>query len=212
MIDMPPPGFTALNPNLPVTVYHRTLPHWRQKGATYFVTFRLADSLPKVKLDMLRREMDMWRQSHPNPSDEVREAFVRERMQRVERWLDAGHGACVLRKENLRREVEARLQRFDNDRYILGAYAVVANHAHVAVRPLGDQKLEVLDGAWKRYSAAVINQIRGSQGTLWQEESFDRIIRDTPHLRKVVRYIEKNVEHSGSFWLRPDWVDWFHGE
>ncbi len=28
-------------------IYDTTLPHWRQAGATYFVTFRLADSIPR---------------------------------------------------------------------------------------------------------------------------------------------------------------------
>ena len=40
-----PPGFQGLRTDIPVTVYYRHLPHWRQDGATYFVTFRLADSL-----------------------------------------------------------------------------------------------------------------------------------------------------------------------
>ena len=36
-------------------VYERNLPHWRQEGGTYFVTFRLADSLPaSVAEDVLR--------------------------------------------------------------------------------------------------------------------------------------------------------------
>jgi len=35
-------------------MYHRNLPHWRQDGATYFVTYRLADSLPQCKLDELK--------------------------------------------------------------------------------------------------------------------------------------------------------------
>src|SRR5258707_12522120 len=40
----PPPGFQGLHPDKPVTAYQRHLPHWRQDGATYFVTFRLADA------------------------------------------------------------------------------------------------------------------------------------------------------------------------
>jgi hypothetical protein len=55
----PPPGFQGLREDLPLTRYARHLPHWRQPGATYFVTFRLADSLPKEKLhelDLLRSE------------------------------------------------------------------------------------------------------------------------------------------------------------
>jgi hypothetical protein len=40
-----PPGFQGLHPDIPVTFYYRHLPHWRQDGATYFVTFRLAEHL-----------------------------------------------------------------------------------------------------------------------------------------------------------------------
>jgi hypothetical protein len=43
-----PPGFRGLDPNLPIRFYQRHLPHWRQVGATYFVTFRLADSIPQA--------------------------------------------------------------------------------------------------------------------------------------------------------------------
>ena len=48
-----PPGFHGLHPHKPLTMYHRNLPHWRQDGATYFVTYRLADSLPQCKVDEL---------------------------------------------------------------------------------------------------------------------------------------------------------------
>jgi hypothetical protein len=50
-----PPHFRGLHPDLPVTAYHRHLPHWRQQGATYFVTFRLGDALPQSKLRLLKR-------------------------------------------------------------------------------------------------------------------------------------------------------------
>ncbi|MDH3718696.1 MAG: hypothetical protein OES79_11305, partial [Planctomycetota bacterium] len=45
----PPPGFRGLHPDLLIEIYIRTLPHWRQKGATYFVTFNLSDALPTAK-------------------------------------------------------------------------------------------------------------------------------------------------------------------
>ncbi len=41
-----PAGFRGLDPDLEVRIYRRGLPRWRQEGATYFVTFRLVDSLP----------------------------------------------------------------------------------------------------------------------------------------------------------------------
>ncbi len=38
------PIFRPFNPNGDVKVYLRNLPHWRQPGATYFVTFRQAET------------------------------------------------------------------------------------------------------------------------------------------------------------------------
>ena len=45
-----PPGFQGQRDDLPLKIYQQHLPHWRQDGATYFVTFRLHDSLPQAKL------------------------------------------------------------------------------------------------------------------------------------------------------------------
>ena len=79
----PPPGFQGLHPDKPVTMYERHLPHWRQEGATYFVTSRLGDSLPQNKLhelDGLRKE---WERLHPLPrSKEVLEEHTREIVQK----------------------------------------------------------------------------------------------------------------------------------
>lgn len=46
------------NPWADIEKHGDTLPHWQQQGATYFITFRLADSVPKEKLDrwILERE------------------------------------------------------------------------------------------------------------------------------------------------------------
>jgi hypothetical protein len=38
------------NPDATIVIRHGKLPHWRQEGVIYFVTFRLADSLPQAKL------------------------------------------------------------------------------------------------------------------------------------------------------------------
>jgi len=61
-----PPGFQELSPYKPIWVYTRHLPHWRQEGATYFVTFHLKDSLPKaalLEIQKLREEQTNRRQA-----------------------------------------------------------------------------------------------------------------------------------------------------
>jgi hypothetical protein len=49
----------------------------------------------------------------------------------------------------------------------------------------------------------------GRSGSLWQEESFDRLIRDADHYGRVVRYIAKNpvLAHlqpsEAAVWMHP---------
>src|SRR5437868_22378 len=47
----------------------RNLPHWEQVGATYFVTFRLADAVPASLASQWRDELQNWRRFHPEPLD-----------------------------------------------------------------------------------------------------------------------------------------------
>ncbi len=40
--------------------YRRNLPHWRLEGATYFITFRLADSIPESVARHWHEERVAW--------------------------------------------------------------------------------------------------------------------------------------------------------
>lgn len=133
----PPPGFQGLRPDLPIEVYIRNLPHWRQDGATYFVTYRLADSLPQIKLRELSELKAEWERRHRPPySEDALQSLARETMERVERWLDEGHGTCLLRKKDCAAHIVDSIPFFEGDRYELGCYVVMPNHVHVIVRPL----------------------------------------------------------------------------
>src|SRR5687768_14911026 len=91
---LPPPGFQGLRDDVPVTIYQRHLPHWRQEGATYFVTFRLADSLPREKVEHLLRLRQEWERLHPLPrSDSAWDVLIREQTRHIEQWLDQGLGS-----------------------------------------------------------------------------------------------------------------------
>ena len=236
----PPPGFQGLHPDRPVTMYERHLPHWRQEGATYFVTTRLGDSLPQNKLhelDGLRKE---WDRLHPPPrTKELLEEHSREIVQKIEHWLDQGMGSCVLRNpQNAKLVVESmhflglptvgwdsspvRLDAADRrtdgtgvpsyePRYELGAYVMMPNHFHAIVRPLGNHSLEDILGSWKKFTSRRINALEGTSTELWQQESFDRIIRDEEHLWRTIQYIGRNPQLAGltpeacPLWIRPEW-------
>lgn len=216
----PPPGFQGLRDSLPLHRYARNLPHWRQEGATYFVTFRLADSLPVARLHELAGLRNEWERRHPPPrTGQVGEEWQRIEWVKTEQWLDAGEGECLLRAPEHWAEVQDSLHHFaepaGSARYELGAYVVMPNHAHAIVRPLEPARwpLEAIVGGWKRHSSHRIHEVLGRQGRLWQEESFDRIVRDEEHLWRSLQYIGRNPIkaslRSGEFalWVSPAWEE-----
>lgn len=202
--------------DLPVTVYEQALPHWRQEGATYFVTFRLADSLPQAKLRALRQFKAEWERQHPPPrTNDERDELARKVMQHVERWLDQGMGACVLKLPDAAAQLVNAMQANDGSRYELGCYVVMPNHVHVVLRPMqpAEYALEKILRDWKGSSSYEINRLLGRSGTLWQKESFDRIIRDAEHLYRVIHYIGRNPEFAVLtaaevvLWVRQSWEE-----
>jgi hypothetical protein len=207
-----PAGFRGLHPDIPVTMYHRHLPHWRQKGATYFVTFRLADALPQTKLRELDRWREHWEREYPPPHNHQEwEDFARQIIRRTEAWLDEGYGECVFRRLELAQVMADAMLYFQDERCVMSCYTVRPNHVHVAVKPLGELELEYILGSWKGYVGHKVNRLLGRSRTLWQEESYDRIIRDEEHLFRVVQYIGNNPAKAGlpracwHRWIHPDW-------
>lgn len=211
----PPPGFQGLREDIPLEVYVRHLPHWRQEGATYFVTFRLADALPQGQLNELMDLRRAWEKRHPPPwTKESLENLGRHLVERVERWLDQGMGSCLLKDLTLARLVTNAMHHFDGTRYELGAYVVMPNHVHALVRPLlcKEHPLEMILGSWKQFSSKRINDRTGSKGELWQDESYDRIVRDEEHLYRCLQYIGRNPGKVAlewkdcPLWVRPEWA------
>lgn len=209
VFPLPPPGFRGLDPYLPVRRYVRHLPHWRQDGATYFVTFRLADSIPEAKLIELRNLRNHWEYTHPEPrSDQDWEELAREFIRQTELSLDEGHGACHFRERCWIDELQARLQHFNGERYQLSCSVIMPNHCHAIIRPFEGQDLEELLGVIKGVTARRINAAIGEHGELWQQECYDRIIRDVEHLQRVIQYIGRNpaaLKLPPNRW--PRWID-----
>lgn len=135
-------------------------------------------------------------------------------MQLVEAWLDQGMGSCCLRETAIARLLAAEMHATDGERCELACYVVMPNHLHAIVRPLSsaNDSLEAILKSWKGNSARSINQRLQRAGTLWQRESFDRIVRDEEHLWRAVQYIGANPAKAGLkpsnalLWIRPDWI------
>jgi carbamoylphosphate synthase large subunit/REP element-mobilizing transposase RayT len=190
----PAESFPPLAESLPIEKTFRHLPHWQQDGCSYFVTFRLADSLPANILQNWQKELELFHKNHPQPWDfPTQRQFVLRFRETLEAWLDAGHGSCILRDPALRTIVENALLHFDKDRYILDSYAIMPNHVHAIVKPLGSHKLSDILHSWKSFTAKELNKAMQAEGQVWMEESYDTIIRHSDDLVDCRRYIAGNA-------------------
>jgi putative transposase len=183
------------NPYAEIRFTGNRLPHWQQESAVYFVTFRLADAVPRHLRDRWEDERVTWLKFHPEPwTAEVEREYHKRFSGTMERWLDAGYGSCVLRQNGCARIVAEALHHFDVERLALISSVVMPNHVHVVFVQNPEYPLEKLLRSWKTFAARQINQVTQHVGSIWQRDYFDRLIRDQQHFANCVRYIRRNPE------------------
>jgi putative transposase len=198
------------NANLPIggrpnAIQQNSAPRWHSRGylphvespeATQHVTFHLADSLPKTALLRLEAELKLL----PLARRDV------EHRKRLEEWIDAGHGSCVLRKSGIAAMVQDTLLSFDARRYRLLAWVVMPNHVHALFQPMDGWEVAKIVASWKKFTARKILDIRNANreigvprntGAVWHREYWDRYIRSRAHLNRAIEYIHLNPVKAG---------------
>jgi REP element-mobilizing transposase RayT len=195
------------NPDIETQKTKRKLPHWEQVGCTYFITFRLNDSIPKSKLIDWNQRREMWLRSigvaPQTPSTLLHEKLTAaQKSYHSEHFthyyhnlLDQGLGTCELRDPKNAQSVANALLFFDHLRYEMGDFIIMPNHVHLLVTPQQEWSLSVLLKTWKSFSAREINQNTQQHGKLWQTESYDHIIRNEQQLLRIQRYIKENSKN-----------------
>jgi REP element-mobilizing transposase RayT len=178
------------------------LPHFDGREVTQHVTFHLADSLPKHVIQRIDEEL------HALPLTQQ----DAERRKRVEAWLDAGHGSCILREPAVAAMAQGALLHFDAQRYRLLAWVVMPNHVHVLFQPLHDWRVAKIVASWKKFTATRIGHpgnanlpIGDVPLPVWHREYWDRYIRDDRHFQRAVEYIHQNPVKAGLVTHPEDW-------
>lgn len=173
------------------------LPHWQQDDRMQSVTIRLADSLPAEKLNIWNEARKNWSNHHPKPWNlDTQQEYHQKFIVPFERWLDAGSGSCLFREAKNQEILETALMKFQDSKVSHQSWVIMPNHAHLLFIPL--IPMEKLIQSWKGVSARFIGK-----GSIWQENYFDRMIRDGEHFCNLVRYIRRNPRKlkPGSFKL-----------
>ena len=177
------------------------LPHLTADGATYAVTFRLSGSLPASALHAWVEERDrLAREAETTSSTDIQQECARldaQLAEKIETYLDAGHGDCWLRRPEIAQLVADALSHFEGVRYHLDAWCIMPNHVHVVVRPLAGHQLPDIVHSWKSFTANAANKLLGRSGSFWQREYYDRLIRDESEYVNQVAYVLDNPVQAG---------------
>ncbi len=199
----------------PDQLYRRNLPHFQPPGATFFITFRLAGSIPASVLAALFEEAERIRAEVERTPDSLERA---ERLYLEERrffgkWdavLDLGDGPDWLRDRRIAQLVADNVHHFAEKRYELLAYCIMPNHVHVVLTPLRKAddayfSLAQIMHTMKGYTAGQANRLLGRTGAFWLHESYDHCVRSEAELERIIAYVVNNPVKAG---LVPDWQAW----
>jgi len=210
----------------PRDFYRRRLPHWHPAGQTFFITFRLTNSLPIAVIQQLQEERERERKkirvqfSGPEQYEELYK-LDKKYFGRYDAWLDR----CVaesprwLVQENIARIVAEQIHALNGERYRLIAYCLMPNHGHLMIDtadyfasnpmphagrtapyPLADA-LKLLKGRTSRYC----NQALHREGAFWHHESYDHVVRNEKEYQRIIWYIVNNPVKAG---LVENWEAW----
>jgi putative transposase len=167
------------------------LPHFESAETVQHVTIRLADSLP----NLIREQIEIQLKT----TDPEKRSAQRKR---IEAYIDAGSGSCILRQSYVAAMIEQTLFYFDSQRYRLLAWVVMPNHIHVLFQPINAWTVAKIVASWKKHTAREVRQCARASGQtapdpVWQREYWDRYVRNEKHFAQAVDYIHANPVKAG---------------
>lgn len=211
------------------TFYRCALPHYQPANAKFFVTWRLKNSLPTIKVTELKEAFELETKEIIRSSmSQVEEAdrLATARKRHLVRYEELLHqiqtGPHYLRQRAVAQTVQEALHHLDGDLYTLLGYSIMSNHVHILIdtsiqtanmtdftpaawASLNVAPLEKIMMRIKGRSARYANLVLGRTGTpFWQPESYDYVVRNDRELLRILHYIAMNPVKAK---LVSDWQD-----
>ena len=187
--------------------YTRKLPHWQPPEETFFLTYRLAGSIPQAIIEQLRHDYLKAKLDPDNQTLDKREEVRRNHFLAFENELDNNLNEPYWLKDDRIATITMESLFFNDSKlYTLLASCIMSNHVHIMIRLLpAAPPLSVVMQNHKKFTAVQSNRVLQRSGPFWAEESFDTIIKDNSHFYNTVFYIIQNPVKAG---LVTDWYNW----
>lgn len=188
-----------------ITYYKRNLPHYLPLGYAFFVTFRLANSLPLHIINKLQEQ-------HKNNINritgiisksaklETYNEYQQKYFEEFDSWLDRYEESPKwLADERIITIIKGIIHSLDEKEYDLIAYTIMPNHVHIVFRPIIDR-----DSSRSPQQNAANNDTnaQGNDMNVVLHNKKTSIVTET--LRRIkgsaARECNKILNRSGSFW------------
>lgn len=210
--------------------YQRKLPHLTPFGGVFFVTAVLKGCLPKVVMERLQAEKyTILEQLKSVQHQELIGSIYYEKLiqshqrhfEQLDQQLDgSNYGKHYLKESGVAAILAKKIHQYDNELYKLEAFTIMSNHFHLLIDtsiqieqlPEGiephfnNQKpLSKIMNLIKGGSSFLINKHLRRTGALWQQESYDRLVRDETEQANIHQYILNNPVKAG---IVQHWKDY----
>ncbi|TAE14601.1 MAG: hypothetical protein EAZ95_09705 [Bacteroidetes bacterium] len=201
--------------------YRRNLPHYYPKGRKFFVTFRLADTIPQIKLDE-------WKQWYDEEAGKIRhntllnneekdlqtDILQKKHYALYDGYLDNNQNIQYLSNPAVADIVKNAILYYENQYYQTLSFCIMPNHVHwvfdTAIQMNNTIKeyknLNYFVPSIKGFTAKECNKVLGRTGAFWQKESYDRVIRNAQEEENILRYVWTNPTKAGLVSKNEEWT------
>ena len=197
--------------------YRRNLPHYHPSGYPLFITFRLAGSLPLEMVAEVRAQREFELKALKQNTPDERYKVEKRCFDRYDDWLDrCEFGPHWLQACSIAQIAAKEIHNLNGDRYRLLTYCIMPNHVHLLIGSLVSGEANHRGRSAKYPVSDTLRLLKGRtarecnlelkrNGSLWQHESYDHVIRNEQELEQTILYILHNPVKAN---LVREWKNW----
>ena len=170
--------------------YRRNLPHILPENAVYFITYRIAGSIPSHIIHSYIKKKENNKVDYFEEFDD---------------YLNNQKG--TLTESNIANIIKESLWFYNEKYFKLISFCIMSSHVHLVINTNNYpyKSLHLLLKSIKGVSSNKINKLKGQKGPFWHHESYDRVVRDRNELSNVIMYTLNNPVKAC---LVDHWMDW----
>ena len=192
---------------------HRTIPHIQMKDQIISINWKLFFVLPypmRLKEERAKAFLRKMNKENRIYTEEEYRKFMQDMLKWDNLIATLKCEGVNLSNPEMANIIQYAFSFYDNKLYELHCYCIMPNHIHILIRPLINEKgeyyhLSDIVKRLKTYTAKAINQRLKRKGKVWEDNYFDRYIRNDKDYYNVINYYFYNPAKAGLVEHPDDW-------